>query len=139
MVVEGVWAEERRVKNAFLVAKNRHRLVSLVQNGSIQLFQLSENELVAELAEKGFDELGGENFSYLLSIPISSFTKEKMELMHEEVNSMVGSKPHILYKMLDFACGESAHSACIDCTTGGASECGSSSSGVAPAKRGWTG
>lgn len=56
-----------------------------VHDGTLPLFQLTEAELVAKLSDDGYDDRDDDKFSYLTSMPISAFTKEKLESMLEAV------------------------------------------------------
>jgi DNA topoisomerase-2 len=74
--------------------ENRARFISEIIAGNITVNNRRKTEIESDLRQMGFDKVDG-SFSYLISMPIHSLTKEKFE----EINKLVASRKKTLEKI----------------------------------------
>jgi len=74
--------------------ENRARFISEIIAGNLAVNNRRKSEIEADLRQMGFDKVDG-SFSYLISMPIHSLTKEKFE----EINKLVASRKKTLEKI----------------------------------------
>ena len=65
---------------------NRARFIKMVVDGKLKINNVPKAQIEAELIKNKFDQLDG-SFSYLLSMPIHSLTKEKIDELLKDVES----------------------------------------------------
>jgi DNA topoisomerase-2 len=74
--------------------ENRARFISEIIAGNLVINNRKRTEIESDLRQAGFDKVDG-SFSYLISMPIHSLTKEKFD----EINKLVGSRRKTLEKI----------------------------------------
>ena len=65
---------------------NRARFIKMVVDGKLKINNVPKAQIEAELIKHKFDQLDG-SFTYLLSMPIHSLTKEKIDELLKDVES----------------------------------------------------
>jgi DNA topoisomerase-2 len=65
---------------------NRARFIKMVVDGKLKINNIPKAQIEAELIKHKFDQLDG-SFTYLLSMPIHSLTKEKIDELLKDVES----------------------------------------------------
>ena len=71
------------------VAENKKRFLEYVINKKLVIYMKPEQEIIKQLEKHGFDKKGkNNNYEYILSMDMRSFTKEKIDKLQEEIDKL---------------------------------------------------
>jgi len=71
------------------VAENKKRFLEYVINKKLVIYMKPEQEIIEQLEKHSFDKKGkNNNYEYILSMDMRSFTKEKIDKLQEEIDKL---------------------------------------------------
>lgn len=94
----------KKIENDLLILSNKSKFIKMIIDGTIKINNVSKKDIISSLSILGFIEIN-ESYSYLLSLPIHTLTKETYEaLLLEEskklqdLENIKASQPQSMYK-----------------------------------------
>jgi len=84
---------------------NKAKFIKMIIENKLKINNIPKNEIIKSLTDNSFDKIDG-SYTYLLSMPIHSLTKEKYEELLKMVGTKIedlkilkGTKPEDMYKL----------------------------------------
>ena len=94
-----------KISNELTLLSNKAKFIKMIIENKLKINNIPKNEIIKSLTDNSFDKIDG-SYTYLLSMPIHSLTKEKYEELLkmvgtkiEELKLLKGTKPEDMYKM----------------------------------------
>lgn len=79
----------KKLNEELKVLSNKARFIEMIVEGKLKINNVPKNKIIASLEDKAFDKIN-DSYSYLLSMPIHTLTKEKYEeLLYQQHNKEV--------------------------------------------------
>ena len=73
----------QKLQNSYKLCSNKYNFIHAVIEKKIKIMRVKEEIVVKRMEELLFQKVDG-NFSYLLKLPVRSFTKEKLDELNKE-------------------------------------------------------
>jgi DNA topoisomerase-2 len=79
----------KKLNGELKILSNKARFIEMIVEGKLKINNVPKNKIIASLEDGAFDKIN-DSYSYLLSMPIHTLTKEKYEeLLHQQHNKEV--------------------------------------------------